>query len=130
MIPCLEQRHQARPIHSLKEIQLLKSRFPDSIQLWIAALDGETLAGTVLFLIGNIVHCQYIASIEKGRKLRALDLLFAQLVEKEFGHKSGFSLGTAILPDTGLPDKGLIHWKESFGAKPVSVINFRFELVS
>ena len=130
LIPCLHERHQSQPIHSLEEIQLLKSRFPSQIALWVATVDEQMIAGTILFLIGNVVHCQYIASTEMGRKLRALDLLFPQLMEEVFAEKSGFSLGTAVLPETGLPDIGLIHWKESFGAKPIAVPYFRFDLNS
>jgi len=130
LIPCLDQRHQAKPIHSLSEIELLKSRFPNSINLWTAHLNGELIAGTVLFSIGDVIHCQYIASTEKGRKLRALDLLFTQLMEKVFRGKRGFSLGTAILPETGLPDMGLVQWKESFGAKAFQVPSFQLDMLN
>ncbi len=130
LIPCLQERHQSKPIHSLEEIQLLQSRFPGEIALWVATKDGQMLAGSLLFLIGNVIHCQYIASTENKRKLRALDLLFIHLMESEFAEKEGFSLGTAVLPETELPDLGLVQWKESFGAKPVSVPNFHFELVT
>lgn len=130
LIPCLQERHAANPIHTAEEITLLQSRFPQQIKLWVASLEGNLLAGTVLFLIGEVVHCQYIASTALGRKMRALDALFVQLIEKEFKGKNGISLGTAVLPSSGLPDLGLIHWKKSLGAIPIPVPYFHFDLQS
>ncbi|MDF2159415.1 GNAT family N-acetyltransferase [Algoriphagus sp. CAU 1675] len=128
LIPCLRERHATSPVHSLEEIQLLKSRFPKEIILWVACLDEELLAGSLLFLIGDTIHCQYIASTPKGRTLRSLDALMSHLMEKEFADKKGFSLGTAQDSKSGKPDQGLVQWKKSLGALPIPVPVYHFKL--
>lgn len=128
LIPNLRDRYQAGPVHTLEEILLLKSKFPDHIQLRLAYRDAELLGGTVLFLDHSIVHTQYISSSPKGRKLRALDLLFANLVEEFNATKKYLSLGTSIDSNFGLPIPGLVDWKESLGAKPYEVPVYRVGL--
>ena len=40
-------RHGVRPVHSVAEIELLRSRFPGEITLRAAYLDGALVAGSV-----------------------------------------------------------------------------------
>lgn len=128
LIPNLQERYQSGPVHTLEEILLLKSRFPENIQLRLAFRAGELLGGTVLFLDQNIVHTQYIASSPKGRKLRALDLLFAGILEEFNATKKYLSLGTSLDSSSELPIPGLVTWKESLGAKPYEVPVYRVGL--
>jgi hypothetical protein len=117
LIPHLQSRHQTSPVHSKDEIRLLRSKFPNLIQLWAVQQSGKLLAGSVLYLHGRVVHCQYIASTAEGRSVRALDLLFSTVLET-FGNDQKFlSLGTSVNPKTGLRDPGLVRWKESWGAE-------------
>ena len=44
----LKERYDATPVHSLEEMQLLKSRFPEQIRLYAAEKDGELLGGIVI----------------------------------------------------------------------------------
>lgn len=60
--------------------------------------------------------------------MRGLDALFVHLMEKEFKDKKGFSLGTAVLQDSGLTDLGLIQWKQSLGAISIPVPYFHIDL--
>ena len=77
----LEQRHGVRPVHSLEEIKLLKSFFPNEIKLYTAERDGALLAGVLCFDCGNVVHAQYIAAGTEARACGALDLLLATLLQ-------------------------------------------------
>lgn len=45
---CLAQRHDATPVHSLAELELLKSRFPQNIRAFGAYSDDQLQAGVVL----------------------------------------------------------------------------------
>ena len=68
----LDERYDTRPVHTLDEILLLQSRFPDDIRLYTATLDGELLAGVVMYLSAPVAHCQYIFGIsneDHGRYL-------------------------------------------------------------
>ena len=122
--PLLEDKFQNTPVHSLKEILLLKSRFPENIMIYTAYKDGEILAGTVLFIDRGFLHAQYIASTKNGRKYRALDLLFAGIIEEFKSNKKHLSLGSSCDSRTGIPIPGLVRWKESLGAIPVEVPRF------
>jgi len=126
--PHLKDKFQSKPVHSLEEIQLLKSRFPGNIKIYTVEKEGEIVAGTVLFIDGRFLHTQYIGSTENGRKYRALDLLFSQILEEFNSSKKYLSLGTSLDSRTGKPIQSLITWKESLGAVPVVVPRFYWEL--
>ncbi|MBO4721854.1 MAG: GNAT family N-acetyltransferase [Muribaculaceae bacterium] len=79
----LMEKYGRHPVHSLDEITLLHSRFPENIKLYTAKLGDELLAGVVMYYCGNeVAHCQYIASTERGRELKALTLLFYYLIKE------------------------------------------------
>lgn len=77
----LAERHDAKPVHTMDEMLLLHSRFPDSIVLHTATLHGELMAGVVMYYTPTVAHCQYIASSQAGRELHALTALFEHLKE-------------------------------------------------
>ncbi|WP_373495639.1 hypothetical protein [Aquiflexum sp.] len=126
--PHLLEKFQNKPVHSLEKILYLQSCFPDNIKLLAVYQEAEMLAGTVLFLQNQVVHCQYIASTSIGRDCRALDLLFGMILDKFNGDKSYLSLGTSLDARTGKPIPGLIKWKESLGGKGFvgRILEFRF----
>ena len=126
--PNLLKRHDAAPVHSLKEIKQLKSSFPAAIQLWTVSQKGLLLGGCLLYVHGQVVHSQYIASSEEGRKLRCLDLLFAQLIEDFGSSHTYFSLGTSSNPRDGQRDSGLVKWKKSLGAQEIPAFSWKMDL--
>ena len=76
----LGERYDTRPVHSLDEIRLLHGRFPDNISLHTATLNGELLAGVVMYLSHPVAHCQYIGASPQGKDMKALTLLFDHLI--------------------------------------------------
>lgn len=77
----LKQKFGASPVHSLYEIELLHSRFPENICLWVAySKEGELLAGTVLYLCGDVVRSQYISASPDGKRLHAVDGLYDHII--------------------------------------------------
>ena len=71
----LKARYDARPVHSLAEIVLLKSRFPQQIRLFVACKEGRVIGGTLLYICARTVKTQYISANEEGRRVGALDLI-------------------------------------------------------
>ena len=64
----LMEKYDRHPVHTLEEIDLLRSRFPENIRLFTATQGDEILAGVVMYFCGNeVAHSQYIASTERGR---------------------------------------------------------------
>jgi hypothetical protein len=115
--PVLQARHGVRPVHRLDEIELLRSRFPDGIGLRAAFLDGVMVAGTVLYRYGHVLHAQYIAALEPGRDVGALDLLFTSLLTELASPVRFLSLGIASEQGGAVLNEGLTAWKEGFGAR-------------
>ena len=76
----LDERYDTRPVHTLQEMALLQGRFPDHIRLYTATLDGELLAGVVMYLSLPVAHCQYIGASPHGKETKALTLLFDWLI--------------------------------------------------
>jgi len=50
LIPNLEAKHQAKPVHTLAEIQILQEKFPNNIVQYNVYQEDEIIAGTTLFL--------------------------------------------------------------------------------
>jgi hypothetical protein len=114
----LAARHDAKPVHSLAEIELLAARFPRNIRLFAAVRGGEMQGGTVIYETPLVARTQYIAAGDTGREQGALDLLFLTLLERHFTAKRYFDFGTS-LDGEGALNSGLLDQKEGFGARAV-----------
>lgn len=97
LVPRLKDRHNTKPVHTLQEISLLKSRFNNQIKQFNIYLKGEILAGITIFDKGQIVKSQYGATTALGETERALEYLFIDLIHKYKAEgKSFFSMGTIM----------------------------------
>jgi len=115
----LEKYHNARPTHTLQEMQLLMSQFPKNIRLYIVRHEKRIVAGVVIFECRKVAHVQYIASGEEGRAHGALDLLFRHLINERYKQYDYLDLGTSNENDGRYLNEGLIHQKEGFGGRAV-----------
>jgi len=113
----LAARHEARPVHTLQEIQLLAGRFPDEIGFVGACRAGDLLGGTVLFETQAVCHAQYIAAGKTGTDLGALDLVFESATElaREAG-RGWFDFGISTESQGRVLNSGLHEFKAGFGA--------------
>jgi hypothetical protein len=109
----------ANPVHSLAELCLLKSRFPENIRLFGTVIGGQLAAGALVYDCGHIVHTQYLASSDAGRQVGALDFLLLTLIEKYFSDKRYFSFGISTEDSGRLLNVGLISQKEGFGGRGI-----------
>ncbi len=110
-------RHGVRPVHSLAEIELLRSRFGAGIVLRAAYLDGALVAGSVLYRYGHVLHSQYSAAADAGRDAGALDLVFASLLDELEAPIRWLSFGISSEQGGAVLNEGLTAWKEGFGAR-------------
>jgi len=116
LVPQLAARYGAKPVHTLDEITLLASRFPQQIKQYSAYCDDEIVAGTTIYETPTVAHAQYSAVTEKGRETGAQALLFGSLIEQYRG-KRFFDFGTSNEKDGRALNHGLLDWKEGFGAR-------------
>lgn len=119
LIPNLESRHHAEPVHSLAEIQSLKNHFNKNIRQFNVYYNNEIVAGTTVFESGNVAHCQYISKYEEQENLGSLDFLYNHLIKEVFADKKYFDFGISNENQGKALNNGLSYWKESFGASTV-----------
>ncbi|WGF91284.1 GNAT family N-acetyltransferase [Aequorivita marisscotiae] len=117
--PNLMQVHNQKPVHSSAEIELLQSRFPENIKQFNVYKDDEIVAGATIFETSNVAHAQYISANEMGRQTGGLDFLFNHLLE-HFSHKKYFDFGIVNEAQGLKVNKGLLHWKETFGGRSIT----------
>lgn len=124
----LEEYHGARAVHSAEEIELLAQRFPENIHLYTGTLDGELLAGAVIFENRDVAHTQYLANSNEGRELGALDKLIDYLLKEKYVDFRYFDFGTSNEEQGRVLNKGLIGQKEGFGARAVVHDFYRWDI--
>lgn len=116
----LQQTYGVNPVHSLKEIELLKSHFPDAIQLYLARKsDGSALGGTVLYVTPKVVHAQYISATTEGKHLHAVDALYERIIRHDYVDYPYIDFGKSTEGDGTELNESLIYQKEGFGARAV-----------
>ena len=115
----LWKHHKISPVHSIDEITSLHQAFPGNIHCYTANLNGDLLAGTVIFETAQVAHTQYMANSEKGRETGALDFLIDHLIKNVFFEKNFFSFGISTTNEGKDLNEGLYAQKSSFGAFPM-----------
>jgi hypothetical protein len=112
----LERRHAARPVHTLAEIEELRSRFPERIVALVATIDSEPCAGAVLFVTHTTVHTQYLAATEAGMDASALDAVVEHGLELAAARSTRwFDFGTSPGEARRGLLAGLYRYKAEFG---------------
>jgi hypothetical protein len=117
-----------KPVHTLQEIQILKSRFFEKIRLFEARVDGSLLAGIVIYDYCEVVHTQYMANSGEGRKLGALDFLNLKLITEYFSNRKYFSFGISNENDGWYLNEGLVQQKEMMGGRGVTYDSYKISL--
>jgi hypothetical protein len=117
----LQSRHGVSPVHSLGEITALGELFPEDMRFLCATLDGQVVAGTVLFLSPNVMHVQYNAAAEAGRDIGALDGLFEHCFEEAGRLGAGFlDFGISTESQGRELNHSLYEFKTEFGGGGVA----------
>lgn len=115
----LMTHHNARPTHTLQEMQLLMSQFPKNIKLYIVRHEKSIVAGIIIFECRRVAHVQYMASGDEGRAYGALDLLLRHLINERYKQFDYVDFGTSNEDGGRVLNEGLIFQKEGFGGRAV-----------
>lgn len=124
----LTTHHGVTPVHTFEEMQMLMSRFPQQIKLFLVRQEREIVAGCLVFITRQVAHIQYIAAGEKGREQGALDLLFRHLINERFQQMTYVDFGISTEDSGHWLNEGLIFQKEGFGARAVCYDVYELEL--
>lgn len=124
----LLKMHGTKPVHSINEISYLINKFPNSIKLFICIFKDQIIAGSVLFVMKNIVHVQYISADETGKTFGALDLLFDNLINTVYADKQYFDFGQSTEQMGEFLNENLIFQKEGFGGRGVVYDIYKYKI--
>ncbi|MCZ8198626.1 MAG: GNAT family N-acetyltransferase [Flavobacterium sp.] len=120
LIPNLALRHNAKPVHSVEEIRLLKSNFPENIRHFNVYFGEKLIAGTTVFVTDNVAHSQYMSADESRKEFGSLDFLHDYLIRNVFQDMHYFDFGISNENQGMNVNSGLIYWKEGFDASSVA----------
>lgn len=115
----VSERHDAKPVHSPEEMDLLARRFPDNIKLFSSYKNNVMVAGCLIYESKNVAHGQYAANSTLGRTVSAQNVIIDYMINEYFVYKKYFDFGTSTLDFGRVLNEGLIAHKESFGASSV-----------
>tara|TARA_R110000850_G_scaffold80947_1_gene173751 strand:- start:35230 stop:36210 length:981 start_codon:yes stop_codon:yes gene_type:complete len=121
LIPNLENKYQAKPVHSLDEITYLKSKFPKFIKQYNVYHKTKIVAGITVFEKGKVIHPQYVSGNEKtNNELGSLDFLYNHLINEIYKDKKYFDFGPSSENQGKKLNESLHYFKESFGARTIN----------
>ncbi len=125
----LGNKYGVTPVHSLQEIELLHSRFPENIVLYQAVKDGLVLGGVVLYLTPQVVHAQYSSATPEGKSLGAIDAIYDRIMHHDYKDCPYFDFGRSTEnPDGSGLNETLVFQKEGFGARGLCYDIYEWDL--
>jgi hypothetical protein len=126
----LKRKHQTSPVHTLAEMAMLASRFPDNIRCVVGTLDEKVVAGVLIFATPLVDHAQYIASSETGYEISALDVVFEHCIASACNNgKRWFDYGISTENGGLVLNDGLYRFKSEFGGGGTVHEFFEIELL-
>ncbi len=120
--------HGVKPVHTVEEMRLLKSRFPENIRLYNAYLGDELVGGILLYIYKNVVHAQYSSATPEGKHIGALDAIYDRLLNHDFVDYKYFDWGRSTEGDGHTLNENLIMQKEGFGGRAVIYDTYEYTL--
>lgn len=128
----LRAAHNSRPVHTLDEMQLLQSRFPQNIRLYGAFQDSNMIAGLLMYENTRAARAQYIASNEIGRAVSAVDLIMYELLTRVYRNSrfAWLDLGISNRLEDNTINLGLYAQKEKIGGRTILIDAYSLDIAS
>ncbi len=124
----LMEKYGVAPVHTCDELELLTSRFPNNIRLFMTYHENTPLGGSLIFINKETVHSQYISASTEGKKMGALDLLFSELINGIFSDYKFFDFGKSTEECGTILNESLIYQKEGFGGRGVCYDTYEWDI--
>ena len=124
----LMKRFFSRPVHSLEEMKLLKSRFPNEIVQYNAYLEGTVIGGITFYVMNHVLHGQYSGTNDVGKQVGAMEAIYEQVMYHDFCHCRFLDFGTSNEEGGRILNEGLIAHKEGYGGHTVCYDTYEWNL--
>ena len=124
----LQTNHQVRPVHSVDEMKLLHSRFPQNIVLYTASLNGQVIGGVVMYLTPQVAHAQYSSATPEGKRLGVLDAIYDRIMHQDMKDYPYFDFGKSTEDAGHILNEPLVFQKEGFGGRAVCYDTYEWNL--
>ncbi|MBQ9357361.1 MAG: GNAT family N-acetyltransferase [Prevotella sp.] len=124
----LQRKFQAQSVHTLEEIELLKSRFPDNIIQYNAYIDDAVVGGITFYVMGHVLHGQYSGTTDDGKRLGAMEAIYDKVMYHDFPHIRYLDFGTSNEQGGRVLNEGLIAHKEGYGGRTVMYDTYEWTL--
>lgn len=124
----LAGKYGAKPVHTLPEIELLHSRFPNQIQLFMAYIGEEAVAGAVVYVMGRTIHAQYSSATERGSETGALAFLWQNIMNTVCIGHDFFDFGTSNENHGLILNPTLLQAKAAHGARGIAYVIYEMPL--
>lgn len=116
----LRERYGKDPVHNLSEITYLKDKFQNQIHLFSVTDSNDImLGGCLVFVMENVVHAQYTAATEDGKRKGAIDMVIDYIINTAYADKQYFDYGTSTENKGQYLNESLIYQKEGFGGRGI-----------
>jgi len=117
-------RRNAKPTHSLEDLRRLHELLPELMKLWLLRLDGELIAGSLIFLPNHRVPLSFYPMMRyEFRDVRPIYVLSAEMMR--WAQRQGYSyFDLGVSQDTSddnpmTPALPLIEFKEKFHSRGI-----------
>lgn len=112
------KKHKKCPVHTVKELLMLKDILKDEVEFWSVDFDGRMAAGTMAFCFrkARCIHTHYLAADLKLNEYSPMSFLYYSMIEHAM--KKGYkkvSWGIATDHDGNI-NWNLFRTKESYGS--------------
>lgn len=124
----LQQRFAAKPVHTLQEIELLKSRFPNDIVQYNAYIGEQLVGGITFYVMGHVLHGQYSSTNNLGKHSGAMEAIYEQVMYHDFAQCRYLDFGTSNEEGGRVLNEGLIAHKEGYGGRTVCYDTYEWDL--
>ncbi len=124
----LKERFDAKPVHSLEEIKLLKSYFPEEIIQYNAYKDGHIIGGLTFYITPTVVHGQYSSTNAEGKEFGAMEAIYDQVMYQDYPDYPYLDFGSSTENNCSYINPGLIAHKEGYGGRGVVYDTYEWDL--
>lgn len=122
------EHHNAVPVHSLDEIQMLHDHLPDKVRFFTCRNRDGIEAGAVVYDDRGVLHLQYAAATARGKETYAVDAIYHELLSRIAPGRRYFDFGTSNEDAGRYLNAGMVRHKEEFGGRSVAYPAYRLTL--